>query len=143
MGAWDNRACQFLRFTWCELPWRPYYAGRQRPFWIVAVEIHGGFERSIQLLLPLLPRRNLDVRGRRVRSGRVGPTDGLDEDVASRHTAFLDEVINRELGLPPGSKLSYDRAFQGSFSGQGLGNQQTAYAHGSSAGVALRQAASL
>lgn len=80
---------------------------------IVAVKIYRDFERSFQFLLPLRLRRNLGIRARRARSGRVGFSGRLDENVASRNTVFLDDALDSKLGFTSGSELSGNRAFQG------------------------------
>jgi hypothetical protein len=59
-------------------------------------------------------RRGLGIGARGTRPGHVRAAHRLDVNVASRHAAILDNVLDRELGVASGVKFSDDRALQGS-----------------------------
>src|SRR4051812_43410889 len=63
--------------------------------------------------MPLRRRRGLGVRTGRACPRRVRATGGLDEDVASRHAAFLHDMLDRKLGATARVEFTDDRTFQG------------------------------
>jgi len=79
----------------------------------IAVKIDGNLDQAFQLLPPLRCGRCLDVRTCRACSHGVRSAGRLDEDVASRHAAFLHDMLNRKLGAAARVEFSNDGAFQG------------------------------
>jgi hypothetical protein len=94
-------------------PSRRALQGGGDPFGVVSMTIHRNLKRAFQLLMRLRRRRGLGIGARGTRPGRVRAADRLDENVASRHAAILDDVLDREFGVASGVKFSDDRALQG------------------------------
>jgi hypothetical protein len=78
----------------------------------MAVKIHGDLDHALQLLPPFRRGRSLDVATCRTRARRVRTARGLDEDVASRHAAFLHDMLNRKLRIAARVEFTNDRTFQ-------------------------------
>ncbi|MCK1477831.1 hypothetical protein IVB27_24260 [Bradyrhizobium sp. 197] len=76
------------------------------------MKIHGDFDQTSQLLVPLRRGRRLDVSTGRMCPCRVRVAGGLDEDVASLHAAFLHDMLNRKLSAAARFEFSNDRTFQ-------------------------------
>ena len=81
------------------------------------MKIDRHFERAFQLLMPLRLRRSLRICSRRTRPRRVRSANRLDKDVASRHAALLDDVLDGKLGIATGIELSNDGGFHVDVSG--------------------------
>ncbi|UPK23857.1 hypothetical protein [Bradyrhizobium sp. 195] len=79
----------------------------------VAVKVHGDLDRTFQLLPALRRRRRFGVAACRPCPRAVRAAGGLNEDIASRHAAFLHNVLNRKLGAAARVEFSDDRTFQG------------------------------
>lgn len=78
----------------------------------IAVKIHGNLDQACQLLVPLRRGRGFDVSTGRTCPRCVRAADGLDEDVASLHAAFLHDMLNCKLGAAASVEFSDDRSFQ-------------------------------
>lgn len=84
--------------------------GVRDPLRTISVEVHGDLDRTIQLLVRLRLRRGLAVRARGPCPGGIGLSDGLNED--AWNTAFLHNMLDRELRAASRVELSDDRGFQ-------------------------------
>lgn len=76
------------------------------------MKVYGDLDQTFQLLLTLRRGRGLDVATCRTSPRRVCTADGLDEDIASRHAAFLHDMLNRQLGAAARIEFTDDRTFQ-------------------------------
>lgn len=76
------------------------------------MKIHGDLDQACQLLVTLRHGCGFDVSPGRMCPRCVRTTGGLDEDVASRHAAFLHDMFNRKLGAAASVEFSDDRTFQ-------------------------------
>jgi hypothetical protein len=65
------------------------------PFGVVSMTIHRNFKQAVQLLMRLRRRRGLGIGARGTRPGRVRAAHRLDDNVASRHAAILDNALDR------------------------------------------------
>jgi hypothetical protein len=67
--------------------------------------IYRNFKQAVQLLMRLRRRRCLGIGARGMRSGRVRAARRVDDNVASRHAAILDNVLDRELVVASNSPM--------------------------------------